>query len=196
MNINMKSKEIYLLGVGVLALILIFVWRSSSNNSMLSTAQDGEQTETGAKPASNTSNTKKPAASTKLPTSVNPTVAPEKPIPTAVTSQSLSGSTYRLVTYNGEALPKDSKYTLSFTDNNFTLKLCNTHSSTYYIDGTLLKAGNVISTKMYCGLPANLMEMETNASLMFNSNATAIYKSGSTLILSHPQGIIFSFEGF
>jgi heat shock protein HslJ len=189
----MKSKEIYAL-VGVLVLLVIFVgWRATTDTAMESEG-DTKQEET--RGSVTTQNSRPSSSVTKPQTSVNPTVVTEKPTPTVPTAQSLAGSSFRLATYNGTALPSDSKYTLTFTETSFTLKLCNNMSSTYYITSNMLKANNVMSTLMYCGSPANLMKMESDASLMLNSGVTTIYRSGSTLILSHPQGIVMAFEGF
>ena len=193
----MKSKEIYAL-VGVAVLIVIFAWWGSGRDM----AQEGTQTDTNKeetatvspvapKPAS------KPNTSASKPaSSVNPTVVSEKPTPVVPTAQSLNGSTFKLASYNGAAVPADSKYTLTFTNTDFSLKLCNIMSSSYYITNNVIKANNVVSTQMYCGSPANLMKMETDAALMLNSGVATIYKSGSTLILSHNSGITMAFEGF
>ncbi len=194
----MKSKEIYVL-VGLLVLLIAFVWWGSTRGTGTEVVVDTNQEETSTTTPTQTTSTqnKKPSAAvTQSPTSVNPTVVTEKPVPVVPTSKSLAGSTFLLTTYNGTALPKDSKYTLTFTENNFTLKICNTLSSTYYIDGNVIKAPNVVSTKMYCGFPSDIMKIESDASLMFNSSDATIYRSGSTLILSSAQGVVMSFEGF
>jgi len=188
----MQSKEIYT-SIGVLILLAVFIWWGSSRNMVVEVSEEVNQevtTNTGTQ-------TKKPSSSTgNIPTSVNPTVVPEKPVPTAVSSKNLAGSTFRLATYNGTAVSSASKFTLTFTDNNLSLKLCNTLSTNYYIDGAILKANNVLSTAMYCSTPENIMKIEADVSMMFNSGQTTIYRSGSTLILSHNSGIVLAFEGF
>lgn len=186
----MKSKEIYTL-IGLLAVIGVIAWWGSSYDG----TQVAEEAQTDSVP---TAPARKPSGSvTKTPSvSVNPSAPVEKPTPTMVTSLGLNGSSFRLATYNGKPVPSDSKFTLTFTNTDFAFKLCNTLSSSYYIDRTNFKANNVISTQMYCSSPENLMKMEADASLLLNANGTTIYKSGSTLILSNPQGIVFAFEGF
>ena len=189
----MESKQTYAL-VGVLVLIAAFVWWGSSKDMVGDVTTDINQQE-----AANTSpvtGAKKPAATTKVPTSVNPTVVPEKPVPTVVTAKSLAGSTFKLTTYNGTPVSSETKFTLSFTENNFSFNLCNTLSSSYYVDNGTLKANNIVSTAMYCSSPSNVMRIESDMSLMLNSGAARIYKSGSTLIVSHGSGITAAFEGF
>jgi heat shock protein HslJ len=190
----MKSKEIYAL-VGVLILLAVFVgWRATTETAMESTEDDKQEEARG---SATTQNSRPSSSVTKSQASVNPTVITEKPTPTVPTAQSLAGSSFRLTTYNGTALPSDSKYTLTFTETTFNLKLCNNMSSTYYITNNMLKASNVISTLMYCSSPTNIMKIESDASLMLNSGNTTIYRSGSTLILSQAaQGIVMAFEGF
>ncbi len=191
----MKSKEMYVLG-GLLVLVIAFVWWGSTReveDVVVVEDTTKEETNTTPKPA-----VQKPSSSVtqKPSTSVNTTVTPEKPVPVVPTSQILNGSTLTLTTFNGSPVSTGAKYTLAFTENNFTLKLCNTLNSSYYIDGNVLKAGNVVSTKMYCGSPAGLMKMESDVQLMLNSGNTTIYRSGTTLILSHAQGTVLVFEGF
>lgn len=187
----MKSKEIYTL-VGLLAVIGAVAWWGSASRGTEQAAEEPKQAE--AAPAQ----AKKPSASVpNTPsTSVNPSVPAAKPTPTMVTAQSLNGSVFRLATYNGEPVPADTKFTLTFTNTDFAWKLCNTLSSSYYIDQTNFKANNVVTTQMYCTSPAGIMNMESDASLLLNSGGTTIYRSGSTLILSNPKGIVFAFEGF
>jgi heat shock protein HslJ len=198
----MKSNEIYTL-VGILVLIAAFVWwgfRGEETQEVIGEETKQEETTNTnptPKPSTSSAQTPKPSSpATQSQSSVNPTVVPEKPVPVTPTSKSLAGSTFRLTTYKGSPVPADSKFTLTFTENNFSLKLCNTLSSRYYIDGNFLKADNVVSTLMYCSSPSNIMQIESDASFMLNSGVTTIYKSGSTLIFSHPQGIVLSFEGF
>lgn len=192
----MKSKEIYALVAVVVLIIIIALW--GSNGSKVE--EDAQVTDTNAGQTSNTPAAKpaaKPSApATKPASSVNPVVTSEKPTPVVPTAQSLNGSAYRLVSYKGTALPSDSKFSLVFTNTDFSLKLCNNMSSSYYITNGVIKANNLVSTQMYCSSPANIMQIESDASLMLNSGLTTIYKSGSSLILSHSSGITLGFEGF
>ncbi len=194
----MKSREIYVLS-GVAILIIVLMLWGSSKSGMEEVGDVNQEVVSG---NTNTSapkpQTQKPSSSVgqPLPTSVNPAVVVEKPVPTVPTAKSLAGSSLRLATYNGKPVSSDSKYTLSFTESDFSLKICNTLSSAYYIDGNAIKASNVMSTKMYCGSPEGIMKIESDASLMLNSGMTTIYRSGSTLILSHSSGIVMAFEGF
>src|SRR5689334_10214018 len=142
---GMKSKEIYAL-VGAIVLILIIVLWVPSTKQAGEVSEGTKQEETGANTRTQTRSTG--SSLTKLPTSVNPTVVPEKPVPTVPTAKSLAGSSFRLATYNGTSLPADSKFTLTFTETSFTLKLCNNMGSTYYITGNTLKANNIMSTAM------------------------------------------------
>lgn len=193
----MKSKEIYTV-IAVVVLVGVLGWWAASRDSVESVdAENQVATTTGQNTSAKPTTSSKPASTTPKPqTSVNPTVTPAQPKPVMVTSKDLVGSTFRLTTFKGVSVPADSKYTLVFTDNSFSLKLCNTFNSNYYIDGNTMKATNVMSTKMYCTSPANIMDMETDASVMLNSGEAMIYRSGSTLILSHSSGVVMSFEGF
>ncbi|OHA91998.1 MAG: hypothetical protein A3J09_00680 [Candidatus Zambryskibacteria bacterium RIFCSPLOWO2_02_FULL_51_21] len=175
----MTSKQIYAL-VGAVALIATVVWWGSSRNTAKDVPEDNNQEETNTPPT----------------TSVNPTFVPEKPVPTVPTAKSLAGSTFRLVTYNGTPVPSNSKFTLTFTEGSLTLKLCNTLSSNYYIDNNLIKADNIERTAMSCNTPSNIMKIESDISFMLDSGLATIYRSGSTLILSHKSGIVMAFEGF
>ncbi len=194
----MKSKEIAVLA-GVLILIVVFaVWGSHKGGGDLAQNPTQEGTVTNTNPPAY-SPTKKPGSTATSPTpgSVNPTVVPQKTTPTIPTTKSLAGSTFRLTTYNGSPLPADTKFTLSFTENSFTLKICNTFTSTYFLENDrVFKATNVNSTQTYCSYPSNVMKIDSDASIMLNGSNTTIYRSGSTLILSNPSGTVLSFEGF
>ncbi len=191
----MKSKEIYVL-VGVVVLIVIFALWGSTGVKMEDTQATDTNTQTPANTQTVPKSTKPSTSSTKPASSVNPVATSPAPTPVVPTPESLNGSTFRLASYNGAAVPADSKYTLSFTATEFGLKLCNSMGSSYYITNNVIMANNIVSTQMYCSSPANLMRMESDATFMLNSGMTTIYKSGSTLILSHSSGITFGFEGF
>ena len=121
----MKSKEIYGL-VGALVLILAFVWWGSS----IDVAPEAP-VNAGGETVNTPTTPKKPTSTTKVPSSVNPTVVAEKPVPTTVTAKSLAGSSLRLVTFNGKPVAQGTRFTLTFTDTDFSLKLCNTLTSAY-----------------------------------------------------------------
>jgi len=192
----MKNKEMYV-SVGVLILLVIVGWWGFSRDTTGGLENNQQATTTTPTTQTPTTPVKKPSSTSKVPGSVNPTITPTTPVPSIPTTKSLVGSPFRLTSYNGKPLPLDSKLTLTFTETTFTLKLCNTFSSYYFIDhNNRFAATNVTSTTMYCSSPTDIMKMESDLSMMLNSGQTVIYRSGSTLILSHASGITFAYEGF
>lgn len=117
------------------------------------------------------------------------------PVPSIPSASSLNGSVFRMTSYNGSATPADSKYTLSFEEGSLSARFCNSISGNFVLDGNLIKASNLISTKMYCASPANLMEIENAFASMLNFGAM-IYQSGNTIILSSSKGTVMVFAGF
>jgi len=127
----------------------------------------------------------------------NPIGVPTQPaVPTIPTAASLVGSTLRLASYNGVALPISTKYSLSFGDGTLNAKFCNSMSGSFVLDEGLLRANNLASTLMYCSTPSNLMEIETAFASMLDTGAT-IYRSGGTIIISSAsKGTVMVFSGF
>lgn len=119
----------------------------------------------------------------------------EEPVPEIPTAEELDGSTFRMTSYNGKAVSEDSKYTINFEDWTLNAKFCNSLSSQFLLDGNSIKAQNLVGTKSFCAFPENLMEIEQSFISILNTGAQ-IYKTGDTIVLSHPAGTVMTFTGF
>jgi len=175
----MKTNQIYIIVAIIVVIILGFVlWNKDK------TQEVGDQNVENSNSVGNTN------------TSNQTGVPNQGSVPTIPTAASLIGSTLRLVSYNGIAVSADSKYSLSFADGSLSAKFCNNVSGNFVLDGSSIKANNLISTKMSCSTPANLMDIETAFISMLDSGGT-IYRSGGTIILSHAsKGTVMVFSGF
>ena len=178
----MKTNHIYIIAAVVVFIILGFVfWNGKKTQEVSDEVVD---TSTG------NTNTSKPAG---IPNSGS-TGSPQA-VPSIPSVSSLNGSTFKMISYNGVALPTDSKYTLSFVEGILSARFCNNMSGNFVLDGSLIKVANFASTMMYCATPSNLMEIESAFVSMLNFGAT-IYQSGNTIILSSSKGTVMVFTGF
>lgn len=181
----MNKKYIYA-GVVVVVVILGFVfWNQGRGGEKLLDTENKEvgksaQTTTPPKTSNNNTNTQ--------------TGTPKQPVATIPTATQLSGAIFRLSSYNGVPVDSDNKYTISFDKEQLTAKFCNTVSGMYVADSGSIKADNLVGTKMYCGEPQNLMEIETSFTSMLNFGAKISY-TDSILILSDAKTIMM-FTGF
>ncbi|OHA88899.1 MAG: hypothetical protein A3C70_02030 [Candidatus Zambryskibacteria bacterium RIFCSPHIGHO2_02_FULL_43_14] len=204
----MKTNHVYIItAIVVVILGLIFLNRDETreNDDQLISISTSTPTNTqninksgdvgsAQKSVSSQSNTKisKPVeTSTPTPT---PTPAPE-PVPSIPSASNLNGSIFRMTSYNGNAIPLDSRYILSFEEGALSAKFCNSMSGNFVLDGNLLKVSNLASTMMYCATPSNLMEIESAFVSMLNFGAI-IYQSGNQIILSYSKGTVMVFTGF
>jgi heat shock protein HslJ len=189
----MKTNYIYIAGIIVIAILGFILWNKGDSVEMV---DDITNTATTTTTTTNTSTaTKKPATSataSKPQASVNVTVKPATKIPSNI---SLSGSIFRLTSYNGVSIPLEAKYTVYFENGSLSAKFCNSLSGEYVLDGTSIKVANLISTKMYCSTPSNLMEIESAFGSMLNFGAKLV-QNGNTLTLSDPKGVTMVFTGF
>jgi heat shock protein HslJ len=132
----------------------------------------------------------------KTPATKPSTVDTVKPVTSGTPASTIiDGSIYRMVTYKGIETPPDSKYTISFDNGYISAKICNSMSGSYYVEGILLKAGNLVSTKMYCTTPPGVMEVETTLDTMLTFGVN-MYVSPNKVTLVNSQGIIMVFAGF
>ena len=204
----MKTNHVYIItAIVVVILGLIFLNRDETreNDDQLISISTSTPTNTqninksgdvgsAQKAVSSQSNMKisKPVeTSTPTPT---PTPAPE-PVPSIPSASNLNGSIFRMTSYNGNAIPLDSRYILSFEEGALSAKFCNSMSGNFVLDGNLLKVSNLASTMMYCATPSNLMEIESAFVSMLNFGAI-IYQSGNQIILSYSKGTVMVFTGF
>lgn len=190
----MKTNHIYII-VAVVVIILGFVlWNIDETKEVDDEIIGASTTTPTPSPSPTPRRTSTPSPSSKP--GLNPSPIPtQEPVPSIPSVSSLNGSIFKMISYNGSATPADSKYTLSFEDGSLSAKFCNSISGNFVLDGNLIKVSNLISTKMYCAIPSNLMEMESAFVSMLNFGAT-IYQSGNKLILSYSKGTVMVFTGF
>lgn len=90
-------------------------------------------------------------------------------VPPPAAPVALEGSTFRLVSYRGEAAPADGKYLLSFDAKSLQANFCNRMFGTYSLKADHVSA-KLASTKMYCTAP-QLMEMELGFANLMDQGA-------------------------
>ncbi len=181
----------------VIILGLIFFYKDGTKNEII--------TESTSTPANTVTKQTKDSDSTQKTTAVQSNVnttksAPvqspvEKSIPSIPTASDLNGSIFKMTSYKGNPVPLDSKYLLSFENGSLNAKFCNSMSGNFVLDGSLIKASNLLSTMMYCSMPSNLMEIESAFTSMLNFGAQ-IYQTGNTLLLSNSTGTVIVFTEF
>ena len=196
----MKTNYIYALAVIVIIIIGGFLYFNKNKVQEINNDNNNPAQSTTTSPL-NTSKTNKPSVN--KPSTSNPNTgsipsgqgqAPVQNIPTAA---SLNGLIFRMTTYNGTTLSQDIRYTMTFDNGKLSAKLCNSMSGNFVLDGSLLKVSNFLSTLMACTTPSNAMKIESDFVSMLNSGATIYnYKTGNSIILSHPNGTVMAFTGF
>lgn len=122
------------------------------------------------------------------------TPLPTQPAVTIPTMAQLDGAIFELKSYNGVPVDPNSRYKVSFSQDSLSAKFCNTLSGAYLLSDGVIKAGNLVGTKMYCGTPTNLMDIETSFTSMLNFGGKISY-SDNILILSDTKTIMM-FTGF
>ena len=201
MKTDMKTDYIYIIVVAVVVIILGFVLWDRNKTQEVDDQIVGTSTSTptdtqNVSRSDGIGGAKKPTPSPSNATASKPIETPtQDPVPSIPSVSDLYGSIFRMTSYNGTAVSTDSKYSLSFENGSLTARFCNSISGDFVLDGNLIKANNLISTKMYCATPSNLMEIESAFVSMLNFGAV-IYQSGNKIILSHSQGTIMVFSGF
>ncbi len=105
----------------------------------------------------------------------------------------LEGTTFRLVSFNGNAIEGvyGGTYTIALKDDVLSAKFCNTFGGGYTLAAGRLTA-NMAGTKMNCASPSKLMEMEYAFTSAMQSGVQLSLK-GSTLTLTGNQGEQFVF---
>jgi len=190
---NIKTNHIYIAIAVVVVIILGFVfWGGDEAQEVEDQIVD---TSTSTPTSTQTTNRPTSSGSTRRPTPPPIETPIQEPVPSIPSASSLDGSIFRMTSYNGVALPTDSKYTLSFEDGILSAKFCNSVSGNFVLDGNLLKANNLIGTMMYCATPTNLMEIESTFVSMLNFGAI-LYQTGNKIILSYSKGTVMVFTGF
>ncbi len=100
---------------------------------------------------------------------------------------------YRLFSYNGKELGKDTDYTLAFFGGLLSARFCNTLAGEYSTAPGMIMAPSLISTEMFCKDPEGLMDMEMAFGSMLARGSTASILL-SSLTLSGQNGDVFVFE--
>lgn len=117
----------------------------------------------------------------------------ESPPPPAA-PVALEGSTFRLVTYRGEAVPSDGKYLLSFDGKSLQANFCNRMFGAYSLKADRISA-KLAATKMYCTAP-QLMEMEQGFAQLLDQGA-ALERESHILRLVDERGVaVFVYQIF
>lgn len=183
---NKKYNKYFLALFAIVLLVLIFVLvgtKDSSKEDIINNSTD-------------TSSNKPSGSSSKPGSSSNPANSTtSKPSVPSLTMKSLDGQVFRLVSYNGLAVPSESRYTVSFAGGEMNAKFCNTLSGSFVLDSGIIKSSNIVGTKMYCGVPSNLMDIENSFVSILNFGAN-ITKLDNGIMISGPKGSIFVFSGF
>jgi len=185
----MKKNFAYI-GIGaviLLALILIY----SNKNEVGTESLENSSGTTSNKPvnSSPTSSGKAPSTGTSKPQDL-----PKQPVSTIPNVNNLNGTIFKLTSYNGKPVESSTNFTVSFTKEAINAKFCNQMSGNYVLDNGIMKATNLLGTKMYCGTPANAMDIESSLASMLNSGARVSY-TDSILIISNSENIMM-FYGF
>ncbi len=114
-------------------------------------------------------------------------------IPDTSKAVTLEGTTFRLSSFKGTALPVGQDYFLKFDGGRLSVKFCNNVSGGYKVDEKGIIKGNLISTQMYCGEPENLMAIESTFGLIVG-NGAAHAINGNILTLMGSKGDVLVFE--
>lgn len=177
----MNKKYIYIALAAVLVIVIALLFTNSNKDQNNITE---ENTPNSATPSNDSTNS----------VSVKPKPQNNVVLPKFITTSSLEGSVYRLKSYNGVAVPQDSKYSLSFEKETLSAKFCNNMSGFFILDGGKITASNLASTKMFCTSPEGVMEMETKFGSIVNLGAN-IYQNGNDIVISSKDAA-FIFTGF
>jgi heat shock protein HslJ len=108
----------------------------------------------------------------------------------------LAGTSWLLLTLNGEPLIEDTEITLEFTETDAAGNAgCNHYSGAYTLDGDALTVEEIISTMMACLEPEGIMDQEAQFLALLNS-AESYEIEGSTLTImsGDGQGLVFRAE--
>jgi heat shock protein HslJ len=106
----------------------------------------------------------------------------------------LSGSTFRLTSFNGMEIPTDQNYVLTLESESIQAKFCNSMRGSYTIANDVITA-KLVSTKMFCHEPSNLMDIENTFGRILNDGAS-ISLQGSTLVFKGTKGEELVFNSF
>ncbi len=181
------SKHLLVLFVVVL-LVLAFVLIGGGGDKSFNLGDTSTTTDSSG--GKNPGSSSKPTTSSQTQNQSN-----SKPAEPSLTMKSLDGQVFRLVSYNGLAVPSESRYTVSFAGGEMNAKFCNTLSGSFVLDSSVIKSSNIVGTKMYCGVPSNLMDIENSFVSVLNFGAN-ITKLNNGIMISGPKGSIFVFSGF
>lgn len=104
----------------------------------------------------------------------------------------LNGSTFRLVSLDEKDV--EGKYLLTFTDSSLSIQFCNQMSGAYTLSGDNI-IGSLMSTRMYCESPAEVMQLETLFGQALLEGAKFV-QNGSDLYITSKQNQEFHFAIF
>lgn len=182
-----KKYNKYVLALFVIVLLgLIFVLIGTKDSKV----EDSTNTDTSTTQNKPSGSGSKPGTSLTGQGSID-----SKPSVPSLTMKSVDGQIFRLTSYNGIAVPTESRYTVSFSGNDLNAKFCNNLSGSFVLDSGIIKSSNMVGTKMYCNTPGNLMETENSFVSVLNFGAN-ITKLDGGIMISGPKGSIFVFSGF
>jgi len=102
--------------------------------------------------------------------------------PSTISADDLSGKKFRMVSYNGTAVPEDAVYTVGFSDDAVQVQVCNSMGGSANLEEGILR-GTLASTLKFCTGPAGIMDIEAGMQSMLSSGAS-VSLSGENLTLS------------
>lgn len=106
----------------------------------------------------------------------------------------LAGTSWLLLTLNGEPLIEDTEITLEFTETDAAGNAgCNHYSGAYTLDGDALTVEEIISTMMACLEPEGVMEQETAYHTALQSVASARIVDGQLELLDADGNVVLTY---
>ncbi len=99
-----------------------------------------------------------------------------------IDSADLEGKKFRMISYNGGAVPEGTNYTLEFKNGSVSARICNSISGKFTLSGNTIN-GMLIMTEMFCTGPVGIMEIEEAFNSIWNAGAI-LSLSGDDLTLA------------
>ncbi len=123
---------------------------------------------------------------------VSPSV-PDQTSPSLPPPLTLSGSTFKAISFNKTPIISTPYPTLSFnTDGTLSARFCNSIGGEYTDTYGILTAPHLIQTLMYCIQPDNLMDMETSFVTLLQNGAS--YERNGNILTIQKNNIELVFE--
>lgn len=194
-NLSKKTWMIIGAAIAVVAVIVIVLLVTNKKTEAPATVEDPAiVTESAPKPAGKRpklsifgqkSDIIKPGQSAGT---TSPDARPTTPVQqTTVSFADLSGTQYRLASFNETSVPDTDHYILSFDGERLSAKFCNGLGGTYTIKGNTIQAREMVGTMMYCEEPSFLMGAEQSFGKLMEAGATYAFTS-NTLTLAGAAG--------